>query len=389
MLSLSYGNIVRKDMSSNDGLLPESFETYQIVRPSDVVFRLTDLQNDKRSLRSALVGEQGIITSAYLAVTPVFHDSRYFAFLMRAYDAQKVFYSMGGGLRQSMKFDDMKHLPVMAPTLDEQRQIAGYLDTHTAKIDTLIGKQEQLIETLAERRQAVISHAVTKGLDPNVSMKDSGVEWLSAIPDTWTVPRVAHHFSIVLGKMVNAGKVNEPGLFDAPYLRAGNVQPYGVDTTEAKTMPMSAAELTQLSLRIGDLVVVEGGQGGYGRSALVLADLSGWGYQNHVMRVRPKSYESNAFLDYVIKALRAAGYIASLSSHASLPSFSAEKLAAIRYGRPPVSEQGAIVEYLDHETTKIDVLAAKAREMIDVLKERRQALISAAVTGKIDVRGLV
>jgi type I restriction enzyme S subunit len=274
------------------------------------------------------------------------------------------------------------------PETAEQRQIADYLDAHTANIDLLIEKQERLIETLAERRRAVISDAVTKGLDPNVPMKDSGVEWLGAIPVSWSVPRVAHNYSIVLGKMVNAGKESTSGAYSAPYLRAGNVQPYGVDITEVRSMPMTASELAQLSLRFGDLVVVEGGQGGYGRSALVLEDLAGWGFQNHVMRVRPKPSVSNAFLDYVLKTLRAAGYIASLSSHASLPSFSAEKLSAIRYGMPIHEEQVRIVEHLDRETAQIVELSAKAREMIDVLKERRQALISAAVTGKIDVRGL-
>ena len=283
----------------------------------------------------------------------------------------------------------LSSLPIPVPPVDQQRQIADYLDVQTAKIDALIGKQEQLIETLAERRQAVISHAVTKGLDPSVPMKDSGVDWLGEYPEHWSVPRVGHNFSIVLGKMVNASKEDQPGTDPVPYLRAGNVQPFGIDISEIKMMSMTRVEREQLALLVGDLVVVEGGQGGYGRSALVIEDLTGWAFQNHVMRVRPKTADLNAFLDYVVKALRSVGYIASLSSHASLPSFSSEKLAAIRYGRPPVFEQVEIVRYLNHETTKIDALSAKAREMIDVLKERRQALISAAVTGKIDVRDLV
>jgi type I restriction enzyme S subunit len=117
LLSLSFGRVVRRDISSNDGLLPESFETYQVVEPNDVVFRLTDLQNDKRSLRTALVRERGILTSAYLTVRLTNAHSRFFAYLMRDVDNRKVLYSMGGGLRQSMKFDDIKRLPIQMPPL--------------------------------------------------------------------------------------------------------------------------------------------------------------------------------------------------------------------------------------------------------------------------------
>ena len=146
LLSLSYGRIVEKDINTLDGLLPESFETYQIVKPSDIVFRLTDLQNDKRSLRSAIVRKKGIITSAYLAVESLKIDSSFTSHLFRAYDLLKVFYSMGGGLRQSMKYSDMKWLPVLTPPLAEQTQIVRFLDHETARIDALIAEQQRLIE---------------------------------------------------------------------------------------------------------------------------------------------------------------------------------------------------------------------------------------------------
>ncbi len=134
LLSLSYGAIVRKDINENDGLLPASFETYQIVESQDIVWRLTDLQNDKRSLRTAAVTERGIITSAYLATRPHGIRSDYLHYLLRAYDQQKVFYSMGGGLRQSMKFSDVKWLPLMLPPPAEQAAIAAFLDRETGKI---------------------------------------------------------------------------------------------------------------------------------------------------------------------------------------------------------------------------------------------------------------
>ena len=156
LLSLSYGRIVNKDINSNDGLLPESFETYQVVQTDDLVLRLTDLQNDKRSLRSAIVRERGIITSAYLAVRPQNIFPEYFAYLLRAYDLTKVFYSMGGGLRQSMKFSDIKRMPILLPSMEEQIRIANFLDQEIAKIDSLIFEQERLVELLKIRIESLV-----------------------------------------------------------------------------------------------------------------------------------------------------------------------------------------------------------------------------------------
>ena len=183
VLSLSYGNIVERDVETNFGLLPESFNTYQIVNPGDIILRLTDLQNDKRSLRVGRSTLQGIITSAYLKLSCSGElNDRYAYRLLHSYDTTKVFYGMGGGLRQSMKFEDFRRLPFLVPPLEEQRTIAAFLDHETARIDRLIAQQQRLIELLKEKRQAVISHAVTKGLNPNAPMKDSGVEWLGQVP---------------------------------------------------------------------------------------------------------------------------------------------------------------------------------------------------------------
>lgn len=193
LLSLSYGRVVQKDMASNDGLLPESFETYQVVHPDDIVFRLTDLQNDKRSLRTAPVSQKGIITSAYLAVVPRLINSRYFAYVLRSYDLTKVFYSMGGGLRQSMKYSDVKRLPILVPSEREQMAIANFLDRETVRIDALIAEQEKLLALLAEKRQATISNAVTRGLGPDVPMKDSGIAWLGEMPAHWHVVPLRWH----------------------------------------------------------------------------------------------------------------------------------------------------------------------------------------------------
>lgn len=165
ILSLSYGNIIQKPETRNMGLTPESYETYQIVESGEIVFRFTDLQNDKRSLRSAQVTQRGIITSAYMAVKPHSIDSTYFAWLMRSYDLCKVFYAMGGGLRQSLKFEDVRRLPIFIPPVDEQSEITNTINAETARIDALVEKTEQSITLLKERRSAFITAAVTGQID--------------------------------------------------------------------------------------------------------------------------------------------------------------------------------------------------------------------------------
>lgn len=166
VLSLSYGEIIQKNIDTNFGLLPDSFNTYQIIKNGDIILRLTDLQNDKHSLRVGLVTQKGIITSAYLKLriknTLI---SSFLYYLLHAYDIYKVFYGMGGGLRQSMKFEDFRRLPLLIPPKEEQCSIAAFLDEKRIKIDALIEKQLQQIALLKERRTALISAAVTGKID--------------------------------------------------------------------------------------------------------------------------------------------------------------------------------------------------------------------------------
>lgn len=162
LLSLSYGRIIRKDFNSSFGLLPESFETYQVIKSGTVILRLTDLQNDKKSLRVGLAREQGIITSAYLGLC--FHRSinpLFAYYLLHVYDLCKVFYWFGGGLRSTMRFDDIKVIPFLLPPIEEQVTIANYLDKKTAHIDRIISTINTQIEKLKELRKTLINDVVT------------------------------------------------------------------------------------------------------------------------------------------------------------------------------------------------------------------------------------
>lgn len=191
VLSLSYGKIIVKPEDKLFGLVPESFETYQIVEPDDIIIRCTDLQNDKTSLRTGISFNHGIITSAYLnlCVNNPYHP-KYFHALLHAFDVCKAIYKYGSGLRQNLSFVDFKHLLLPIPPLAEQQQIADFLDSKTALIDEAIGLKQQQIDKLKEYKQITIQTAVTRGLNPNAPMKDSGIDWIGEIPEHWEVSKL-------------------------------------------------------------------------------------------------------------------------------------------------------------------------------------------------------
>ena len=167
LLSLSYGKIVRKDINSNEGLLPENFDTYNIVDKDDIVLRLTDLQNDKKSLRTGLVTERGIITSAYVTIRPINPkiNINYIHYLLHCYDLTKVFYNMGGGVRQNLNYKELSYVQCLEPPYEEQKEIADYLDQELSKIDLLINKLNEHNSLCEEYKSSLIHYVVTGKID--------------------------------------------------------------------------------------------------------------------------------------------------------------------------------------------------------------------------------
>ena len=196
LLSLSYGKIKRKDVNSSEGLVPANYNTYNIVHSGDIVIRPTDLQNDKRSLRTGLVEEQGIITSAYIALKPKKNTySKYFHYLLHIYDVLKVFYNMGNGVRQGLNYDEFSKLLMIIPPIEEQRKIAEFLDEKCGEIDALIADIKTQIESLEQYKRSVITESVTKGLNPSAEMKNSGIEWIGKVPSNWHIHPIYYYFT--------------------------------------------------------------------------------------------------------------------------------------------------------------------------------------------------
>lgn len=162
LLSLSYGNVIRKDINTNEGLLPESFNTYNIVEVNDIIIRPTDLQNDKRSLRTGLVKEHGIITSAYIDLFPKNGvNSSFFHYLLHAFDLMKVFYNMGNGVRQGLNYSEFSRLMIYSPSNKEQIEIVEYLDSKCAEIDGVIADKKRQLEVLQQYKKSLIYEYVT------------------------------------------------------------------------------------------------------------------------------------------------------------------------------------------------------------------------------------
>ena len=162
LLSLSYGKVIRKDINTNGGLLPNNFNTYNIIEKDDIVLRLTDLQNDKRSLRTGIAKERGIITSAYVtlrAIKPL--NTQYFYYLLHAYDLMKVLYNMGSGVRQGLNYEELSKMMLIEPSLDEQNEIVDYLDKKCSEVDSCISDKKEQIATLEAYKKSIIFEYVT------------------------------------------------------------------------------------------------------------------------------------------------------------------------------------------------------------------------------------
>ena len=293
-----------------------------------------------------------------------------------------------GGTRDRVSRSFLGAVRVPLPPPHEQSAIAAFLDRETGKIDALVSEQERLIALLKEKRQAIISRAVTKGLDPNAPMKDSGVEWLGEVPAHWEVVPLGRRYEVQLGRMLNEDRAQGDNL--RPYLRVFDVQWGHINVDDLPMMDFPSDAQQKYLLEAGDLLVNEGGSY-VGRSAVWRGEIAECYYQKALHRVRPYDHESDttAFLYYVMESTTRLGVFVAGGNQTTIDHLTAEKLRAHRFALPPMREQERIAAFLKERIGEVDALTTEAERAIALLKERRAALISAAVTGKIDVRGLI
>ena len=315
----------------------------------------------------------------------MFRDScseTYFYFQVRA--AKPVLEAAGrGSTFVELASADLESVELVVPPLHEQSDVADFLDRETAKIDAMVAKKERLIELLQEKRTALISRAVTQGLARNVPMEDSGIRWLGEIPAHWDLAPVYVRYEVALGKMLDAKRAtgNSPG----KYLRNVDVQWDAVNTDNLPQMDFPPLERERYRLRLGDLLVCEGGE--VGRTAIWQGELEECFYQKAIHRVRPRvPSEIPRFFYFLMYMLAKRGVFNAGGNPNTIDHLTAVQLRHYRVPFPPTHEQRTISGYLDSKTAEVDALIAKIHQAITYLNEHRSALIFAAVTGKIDVR---
>ena len=376
LLSLSYGRIIRKDINTTEGLLPASFDTYQIVEEGNIVMRLTDLQNDHKSLRVGLVKEEGIVTSAYVCLGV--YDSIFPSYLynvLHSYDIKKLFYSMGGGLRQNLNWQGLKKLDIPLPPKDEQQAIVAYIEEKCQMIDAYVADKEKEIVLLQELKQKTIADAVTKGLNPDTKMKDSGISWIGEIPGHWEVKRIAslftgkvqantdfkyhHAFKFYYGTLVPKNEVGDNEEYRDTYVKYSVLQK---DDIMINGLNLNYDFVSQrVAIAPSDGIIT---------SAYVVA--------------RPRKGTNAQYYNYLFKTMDNMKLFHGMGTGIRLTlSFDEMKKQVVVV--PPLDEQQAIVTYIEEKCEKIDKLASELQSGIDYLKEYKQRLIADCVTGQVKV----
>ncbi|WDL99200.1 restriction endonuclease subunit S [Alicyclobacillus sp. ALC3] len=374
------------------GVVPQ--QLFMELEDQKVTLALTGLGNFKHvekndfviSLRSF---QGGIEISRYVGcVSPAYTvlraegmiESKYWALLFKSEAYISVLQSATDGIREgkTISYEQFGQIPLPVPPIVEQRAIAAFLSGETSKIDALVQEQERLIALLKEKRQAVISHAVTKGLDRNVSMKDSGIEWFGEVPEHWAVKAFRY-----VGT-VNEGQVNPQ---DSEHASKVLVAPDHIESGTGKLLAqITAVEQGAVS---GKYEVLPG-QVIYSkiRPALNKVCLSEghWLCSADMYPITPAAGILTKWMCYFMLSHSFVEYVSVTSQRVAMPKVNREELNTVPFVIPPTDEQEMIIDVLDNETSQLATLISEAEHAIQLLKERRSALISAAVTGKIDVR---
>ncbi len=311
--------------------------------------------------------------------------SEYYAAALRNMAHTGYISALSKGIRErstDFRFSEFKEQCLPVPPRSEQRAIATFLDHQTARIDTLIAKMERLLELLEEKRTALITRAVTKGLDPDVPMKDSGVEWLGEVPGHWELTRWRNCCQITEGQVDPTTEENADRILVAPnHIESGTGK-----ILELETAFEQGAISGKYEVRAGDLIYSKI------RPALRKACISygAWlcSADMYPVRTDPRVLSVTFLLNYVLSE-PFSRFMIDESMRVAMPKVNRDTLADTPIPLPPIAEQRAITTYLDHQTARIDTLRGKITTAIAHLREYRTALISAAVTGKIDVRDFV
>ena len=390
ILSLTLQGIKIRDITTNEGQIARSYDNYTKVYKNDIVLNPMDLISGFVDCSSV----EGVISPAYYTLKPNQDiDPQYYKYYLQKHYYERIFFPFAEGVsvdhRWTLKKEDFLNFGLIKPPLKEQKQIANYLDKKNAKIDATIAKNEELIQLLEEKRVALINQVVTKGLNPDVPMKDSGVEWIGEIPKHWNVEKIKNISQVKPSNVDKKSKDNEPPVLLCNYTDVYNNEFITMDLDFMKATA-THDQINKLSLNIGDIIITKDSESAddIAVPAIVTEELENVVCGYHLAVIKPNN--NIVYPKFLFR---------SFESDRINKQFELGANGVTRFGlgaypinnayicQPPLNEQKEIANYLDIETAKIFKATDKILKHIELLEEYKTSLIHHVVTGKIDVRG--
>lgn len=374
-LKFTYGNIVPKENfdADNDNYVAGTILGYTIVTPGTIMLNGLNLNFDFVSQRIGLVKDTGVITSAYIAFRAIENNRispEFITYLLKSYDGCKALHNMGGGVRKILNFSELKKQYIVYPPLDEQRRIASFLDAKCAEIDALTADIQSQIDTLEQYKRSVITETVTKGLDPDAEMKDSGIAWANFVPAHWMSSKIKYEV-FPLQRLVHSSDLVMTCFRDGEVTLRQNRREDG--------FTISITENGYQGVEVGDLVI-------HGMDAFAGAI----GCSDSRGKITPvvhvcKTNGNNRFFMYVLRSMAANDVLMSFAEGIRVRSSdfrNFNKLGKFPIEIPPVKEQDEIVDFLDEKCGKIDSVITDKKAQLETLDEYKRSLIFEYVTGK-------
>lgn len=382
-LQFRYGDIVRKANQSEESDVLDTITKYTIVEPDDIMINGLNLNYDFISQRVAQVQERGVITSAYISLRPTeIANSKYFTYFLKSMDAKKMFHGMGTGIRLTLSYNELKNQFIPCPSPDEQTAIANYLDTATAKIDAAIAQQQKMIDLLNERKQIIINRAVTRGLNPNAKMKDSGVEWIGEVPEGWEVMPLKYCAKTNSGSTPKtiAGKDNNNSRIR--WVRTTDLNNDIVyDTSEYLSLKEMRSASCPLLPKDTVLISMYGGAGSFGKLGILNMEAT---INQALCSISCDSIVLPKYMFYYLQSIHSI-WMKFAESTRKDPNLNQQTIRSISVILPSVKEQQNIVDYIESLNSGLNTAVSNIYKQISLLQERKQIIINEVVTGKVKV----
>ena len=373
-LALTMNGVIKRSKEDSEGLQPEKFDTYQVLKENELVFKLIDLANVKTS-RVGLSPFTGIVSPAYIVLTNESDDNRFYYYFFISMYYNEIFNRLGdNGVRSSLNAQDLLSVPIVNISSDTQHRIADFLDDKCGKIDRYIEKQQRIIDKLKEYKQAVITEAVTKGLNPDVPMKDSGIEWIGMIPEHWKVMRIKN-------LLKERNERSEDGIEEPLSMsqKLGLIPTKFMDTIPNIATSFIGAKLAYINDLVFNKLKAHLGVFSVSRyDGLVSPDYAVY-YSTGLANLK--------YLEYTFKTPQCICEFRKKSSGIAdgLTRLYTSGLFSIYVPFPCIMEQNSIAKHLETRCSEIDSAISKQTSIIEKLTEYKKSLIYEAVTGKMEV----